>query len=53
MATLTEWDEFKDLDLKRLKNLMLKPAFVFDGRSILPVDALETNGFDSFTIGHG
>ncbi len=53
LATLTEWDEFKDLDLGRIHDLMLKPSFVFDGRSILPVKALEEHGFDAFTIGHG
>ncbi|MDX1679565.1 MAG: UDP-glucose 6-dehydrogenase [Akkermansiaceae bacterium] len=53
LAVLTEWDEFRDLDLKRIHDLMLKPSFVFDGRSILPVDQLKTLGFDAFTIGHG
>jgi UDPglucose 6-dehydrogenase len=53
LATLTEWDEFRDLDLQRLHNLMLKPAFVFDGRAILPADALTQHGFDAFIIGKG
>lgn len=53
MATLTEWDEFRDIDLKRVYKKMLKPAFVFDGRSILPVEALAEQGFNAFTIGHG
>ncbi len=53
LATLTEWDEFKTLDLQKIHDLMLKPAFVFDGRSILPHDQLEKIGFKSFTIGKG
>ena len=53
LATLTEWDEFRDLDLPRLHNLMLKPAFVFDGRAILPADALAKHGFEAFIIGKG
>ena len=53
LATLTEWDEFRDLDLPRIHDLMLKPAFVFDGRAILPVDALAKHGFDAFIIGKG
>jgi UDPglucose 6-dehydrogenase len=53
LATLTEWDEFKSLDLQKIHNLMLKPAFVFDGRSILPQDQLEKIGFKSFVIGKG
>ncbi len=53
MATLTEWDEFRDLDLPRIYDLMLKPAFVFDGRAILPVAALAKHGFEAFIIGKG
>ncbi len=53
LATLTEWDEFRDLDLPRLHTLMLKPAFVFDGRAILPAEALAKHGFEAFIIGRG
>jgi len=53
LATLTEWDEFRDLDLTRLYSLMLKPAFVFDGRAILPAEALAKHGFEAFIIGKG
>ncbi|MGA0845516.1 MAG: nucleotide sugar dehydrogenase, partial [Luteolibacter sp.] len=53
MAALTEWDEFRDLDFSRIYDLMLKPAFVFDGRNILPVESLKNHGFDVFTIGKG
>jgi len=53
LATLTEWDEFRDLDLPHLYELMLKPAFVFDGRAILPATALKAHGFDAFIIGKG
>jgi UDPglucose 6-dehydrogenase len=53
LATLTEWDEFKTLDLARIHHLMLKPAFVFDGRAILPSSALKAHGFESFVIGKG
>lgn len=51
LATLTEWDEFRDLDLPRIAGLMLKPAFVFDGRAILPAAALAEHGFEAFIIG--
>lgn len=53
LATLTEWDEFRDLDLPRIHELMLKPAFVFDGRAILSVEALAKHGFEAFIIGKG
>ncbi|OYV07194.1 MAG: UDP-glucose 6-dehydrogenase [Verrucomicrobiales bacterium VVV1] len=53
LATLTEWEEFRDLDLPRLYDLMLKPAFIFDGRAILPSAALKAHGFEVFVIGKG
>ena len=53
LATLTEWDEFRELDLPRIYDLMLKPAFVFDGRAILPAKALAEHGFEAFIIGKG
>ena len=53
LVTLTEWDEFRHLDLRRIHELMLKPAFVFDGRAVLPGDRLIAHGFDAFVIGKG
>jgi len=53
LATLTEWDEFRTLDLPRIYDLMLKPAFVFDGRAVLPIAALKALGFETFVIGKG
>lgn len=53
LATLTEWDEFRELDLERIHSLMLKPAFVFDGRAILPLEKLKALGFEPFMIGKG
>lgn len=45
VAVLTEWDEFKTYDWKRIYDSMLKPAFVFDGRNILDKKELEKIGF--------
>jgi UDPglucose 6-dehydrogenase len=53
LATLTEWDEFRSLDFARIYDLMLKPAFVFDGRAILPTATLKSLGFEAFVIGKG
>ena len=53
LVALTEWDEFKTLDLARIYQLMLKPAFVFDGRAILPTAELKAHGFETFIIGKG
>ena len=53
MVALTEWDEFRELDFARIHDLMLKPAFVFDGRAILPTTTLKSLGFQAFVIGKG
>jgi UDPglucose 6-dehydrogenase len=50
-AVLTEWDEFKDLDFRKVFASMAKPAFVFDGRNILDHDALRDIGFEVYAIG--
>lgn len=47
----TEWDEFLELDYKKMYDHMLKPAFVFDGRKIVNVDELQSVGFHVETIG--
>ncbi|MCC8409586.1 UDP-glucose 6-dehydrogenase [Mucilaginibacter sp. UR6-1] len=51
IAILTEWDEFKAYDWKRIFDNMKKPAFVFDGRSIIDSAALTEIGFKVYTIG--
>jgi UDPglucose 6-dehydrogenase len=35
VAILTEWDEFRNLDYNGIRQVMLKPGFIFDGRNIL------------------
>ena len=51
IAILTEWDEFKDYDWKRIYDSMLKPAFVFDGRNLLDREKLTSIGFQYQAIG--
>ncbi len=51
LAVLTEWDQFKTLDFAKIFDGMHKPAFVFDGRNILPRDAMQKIGFEVFAIG--
>ncbi|WP_438963155.1 nucleotide sugar dehydrogenase [Nonlabens sp.] len=52
-AILTEWNEFIDYDWKEIYDLMLKPAFLFDGRMILDHEQLKSIGFEVYTIGRG
>ena len=51
IALLTEWDEFADLDYAEIFKVMSKPAFVFDGRNILPHAKLREIGFEVYAIG--
>ena len=51
VAVLTEWDEFTSLDFKKIHEGMYKPAFLFDGRNILPHAKLKELGFRVFAIG--
>jgi UDPglucose 6-dehydrogenase len=51
IAVLTEWDQFKNLDFAAIYRGMHKPAFVFDGRNILPRDEMKKLGFVVFAIG--
>ena len=51
IAILTEWDEFKTYDWKTIYDVMLKPAFVFDGRRLLDTEKMNTLGFEYYKIG--
>jgi UDPglucose 6-dehydrogenase len=50
VAILTEWDEFRALDLERVKALMAEPIMV-DLRNIYPPDELIAVGFQYHSIG--
>lgn len=52
IAVLTEWDEFKDLDWKKVYAQMLKPAFLFDGRRLLEPKTKKEIGFEFYAIGN-
>ncbi|KAJ6432211.1 hypothetical protein OIU84_019455 [Salix udensis] len=51
ICILTEWDEFKTLDYKKIYNNMNKPAFVFDGRNVVDIEKLRQIGFIVYSIG--
>mmetsp|Transcript_2408 Transcript_2408/g.7054 ORF Transcript_2408/g.7054 Transcript_2408/m.7054 type:complete len:840 (+) Transcript_2408:77-2596(+) len=52
IVVLTEWDEFKTYNYSEFYTMMMKPAFLFDGRSLLDRNALERIGFEVHCIGH-
>ncbi len=50
VVILTEWNEFRALDLKRIKSLLSAPLMI-DLRNIYSPDELARNGFDYISIG--
>ena len=51
ILVLTEWKEFKELDWKRIYQVMRKPAWVFDSRICLDIKNLFDIGFKVWTLG--
>lgn len=47
---VTEWDEFKDLDLVTLKDSMDKPV-IFDGRNCFDLKQMKELGIDYYSVG--
>jgi UDPglucose 6-dehydrogenase len=51
LAVMTEWQEYKNLDFKKIFMGMEKPAFIFDGRNILDHKLLFEIGFNVYPVG--
>jgi len=52
LAVLTEWNEFKELDFKRVKKLLRQPLVV-DGRNIYDPERMRKFGFRYVGVGRG
>jgi len=50
LLILTEWNEFKELDLKKIKSLLKNPLII-DGRNIYNPEELKKEGFTYISIG--
>jgi UDPglucose 6-dehydrogenase len=50
MVICTEWDEFKNLNFEKIKNLMKRP-FILDGRNIYDKAKMLSLGFEYMSIG--
>lgn len=50
MFLVTEWDEFKKLDFKKIRKIMKNPI-IFDGRNVYDGKKLRALGFKYFGIG--
>lgn len=52
LVIITEWNQFRSLDLDRVKELLKQPYF-FDLRNIYKRDVMEKRGFIYFGVGQG
>ena len=52
LVVLTEWDEFRKLDFKKIRKGM-RQAMIFDGRNLYAKDNLRELGFEYYGIGRG
>jgi UDPglucose 6-dehydrogenase len=50
LLVVTEWEEFSQLDLKKLKGLMANPVIV-DGRNAFDPEKMRALGFEYYSIG--
>lgn len=50
LVIVTEWPEFKEVDLEKIKTLMKKPNIV-DGRNIFEVKEMKKLGFEYISVG--
>lgn len=50
LVILTEWDEFRQLDLKKVKKIMKSPV-IFDGRNLFDPKEMKKLGFQYYSIG--
>ena len=50
LLILTEWNEFKELDLKKIKSLMKTPLII-DGRNIYNPEDIKKEGFAYISVG--
>jgi UDPglucose 6-dehydrogenase len=52
LVIMTEWNQFRSLDLRRIKKMLKQPYF-FDLRNIYKRDMMEKAGFYYFGVGQG
>ena len=50
LLLVTEWDEFKSLDLEKVKALMANPIII-DGRNVFNLDEVQSLGFEYYSVG--
>ena len=52
VCLMTEWNSYRALDLKRIKNLLKQPIFI-DLRNVYSLDVMNQEGFNYISVGRG
>ena len=50
LLVVTEWEQFRNLDLKRIKQAMANPIII-DGRNIFNPEVIKSFGFEYYSVG--
>ena len=50
---LTDWEEFSNMDLKKLYENMRLPCWIFDTRNIINSEEAKSLGFNLWKLGNG
>ena len=53
VVVLTEWDEYKNIDWRKVSQKMRKPSWIFDARSILNKNDIKNSDLNFWRIGDG
>ena len=53
VLVLTEWEEYKYIEWDQVVGKMVKPAWIFDARSIINVDLVKKSGINLWCLGDG
>ena len=53
LILLTEWDDYKKLDWEKISSIVRRPFWIFDTRSIIENNHLETLGLNLWQLGNG
>ncbi len=52
VVLMTEWNEYRALDLDRIKALLKEPIFI-DLRNVYPAEMMREKGFRYYSVGRG
>ena len=53
IIVVTEWKEFRSIKLKEISNLMRKPSWIFDLRSVINIQEAKSCGINVWKLGLG